>query len=236
MDESRLDPKSERERDSKRPSSRREVFAISIGLPRDVDWEGRSVRTGIFKEPVQGEISVGALGLEGDGQADPEVHGGRDKAVYAYDESNLAYWRACLGRRDLGPGKFGENLTLRGVADDEVAVGDVLSIGTARFQISQPRQPCFKLGLRMGDPKFPKRFFASERVGYYLRVLEGGRIAAGDPIEIESRDPAGLTVREVVSLWRSRDATREQLERAVALDALASAWREPFRDRLERIA
>ena len=214
----------------------RAVLAVSVGQPRLVEWQGGSVRTGIFKEPVPGPVAVGPLGFAGDGQADLEVHGGTDKAVYAYDESNLLHWREQLERSDLTPGSFGENLTLRGVADEEIAIGDVLSIGSARLQISQPRQPCFKLGLRMGDPKFPKRFLASERVGYYLRVLEPGSIAAGDHVEVTARDPAGFTVRQLVALWRSKEASRTQLERAVALEALAPAWRVPFRERLERNA
>jgi len=209
--------------------------AVSVGLPREVPWQGSVVRTGIFKSPVAGPVAVGPLGLEGDGQADLEVHGGIDKAVYAYDQSGVDYWRSELGRDDLGPGSFGENLTLLGVSDDRIAIGDTLRIGTVLFQVSQPRQPCFKLGLRMQDPRFPKRFLAHERVGFYLRVLERGELKASDPIELVSRHPEAFIVHHLVALWRNNGAPREQLERAASLEALAEAWREPFRERIERI-
>lgn len=208
------------------------VRAVSVGLPRPAKWRDETVETGIFKEPVEGRVALGPLGFEGDGQADLSVHGGPDKAVYAYDESNLHFWQQTLGRADLGSGAFGENLTLQGLPDESVSIGDVLAIGGARLEVSQPRQPCFKLGLRFGDARFPKRFLASGRVGYYLRVLEPGEIGAGDAIDLVRRDPAQLSVRELVEIWTNRDAPRAELERAVGVEALAEAWRTPLRDRL----
>lgn len=211
-----------------------QLLAVCVGRPRTVDWRGESVRTGIFKQPVAGRVAVGPLGLEGDGQADLSVHGGPDKAVYAYDASNAAWWQQELGRSELAAGVFGENLTVRGADERRVRIGDVLRIGRVRLEVSQPRQPCFKLGLRLEDPKFPKRFFASGRVGYYLRVLESGDLGAGDPIELSSPDADAPTVRELVSVWLDRKAPREAIERALAVPALARAWREPLAERLSR--
>lgn len=210
------------------------LLAVSLGQPREVEWRGEVVRTGIFKSPVRGPIEVERLGLVGDGQADLSVHGGPDKAVYAYDVESARTWQAELGRSDLGPGAFGENLTVEGWPEARVRIGDRFRVGAALFEVSQPRQPCMKLGLRMDDPRFPKRFFASARVGYYLRVLEAGRIEAGDVVVRMSSDPQALDIVQLVRIWLDRAAPVEALERACGLEALADAWREPLRERLER--
>ena len=210
------------------------LLAVSIGLPREVDWQGEKVRTGIFKAPVEAPVEAGPLGLAGDGQADLRVHGGLDKAIYAFDEASTAYWRESLGRPDLGPGAFGENLTVAGFPDDSVHIGDRFRIGEAEFEVSQPRQPCVKLGIRFEDPTLPKRFFESGRVGYYLRVVEAGRIEAGDEIRRIAAAPEGMDIRTLVAIWLDREAPRESLERAVALQTLAEAWRAPLRKRLAR--
>lgn len=210
------------------------LLAVCVGRPREIAWRGETVETAIFKAPVDGPVRVRRLGLEGDGQADRTVHGGVDKAVYAYDHSGTEHFRAALDRPALAAGAFGENLWLDLATEEDVRIGDRIAIGDVRLEVSQPRQPCPKLGLRFDDPGFPKRFIRSGRVGYYLRVLAEGTIAAGDAVELERVDPDALDVRAVVALWLDRDASPEALERAVAMEALADAWRTPLRQRLER--
>lgn len=210
-----------------------QLIAVSVGQPRDVTWQGKPLTTGIYKSPVRGRVAVGPLGLEGDGQADLSVHGGLDKAVYAYDSLNTAYWRSQLGRPELGPGCFGENLTLSGLPEAQVFIGDRFRIGSACFEVSQPRQPCHKLAKRFEDPAFPKRFLESRRVGYYLRVVEAGELGAGDPVVRIAHDPSSIDVANLVSLFIARVPNEAELERAAGLTALADAWRIPLRERLE---
>lgn len=217
------------ERDAPPPS----LLAICLGGPRDVEWQGRPLRTSIFKSPVAGAVEASRLGLAGDTQSDLSVHGGVDKAVYAYDASNTAWWRERLARPDLGPGAFGENFTLSGLPDADVWIGDRLKIGSACFEVSQPRQPCLKLARLFEDASFPKQFLASLRVGYYLRVVEPGRVAAGDPVERIARDATSLSIPELVSIWLGRATSEAELARAAGLSALADAWRIPLRERLE---
>jgi MOSC domain-containing protein YiiM len=211
-----------------------ELLAISVGPPRETNWRGQTIQTGIFKAPIEGRVEVGPHGIEGDGQADLSVHGGIDKAVYAYDDSSAEYWRDELGRPELAAGAFGENLTLRGWPEDRVRIGDLFRIGSASFEVSQPRQPCMKLGLRFDDPKFPKRFLASGRVGFYLRVLEAGSIAAGDEVARLRTSDEGLSVSRLVRIWLDRDVSASELERALSIETLAEAGREPLRERLAR--
>lgn len=219
---------------TERSANQGRLLAVSLGKPQDVEWRGETVRTGIFKSPVEGSVHAGRLGLRGDGQADLSVHGGLDKAVYAFDDSSTRFWRQALDREDLGPGEFGENLTVEGWPEERVRIGDRFRIGDALLEVSQPRQPCVKLGLRFDDPGLPKRFFASGRVGYYLRVIEEGELRAGDPVVRESTDPHGLDVRSLVAIWLDRKASPGSLERAVAIESLAEAWRTPLGDRLAR--
>ncbi|MBY0398905.1 MOSC domain-containing protein [Myxococcota bacterium] len=214
-------------------SSEPHLIAVSVGKPREATWQGKPLQTGIFKAPVRGRVAAGALGLEGDGQADLAVHGGVDKAVYAYDALNTAYWRSQLGRPELGPGCFGENLTLSGLPEAQVFIGDRYRIGSACFEVSQPRQPCQKLAMRFEDAGFPKRFLESRRVGFYLRVVEPGEVGAGDAIVRIAHDPASLDVATLVSLFVARAPNEADLERAAGLAALADAWRIPLRERLE---
>lgn len=211
------------------------LVAISVGQPRTVDWQGQPLRTSIYKQPVAGPVAVGPLGLEGDVQSDLSVHGGIDKAVYAYDESNTAYWRERLARPDLGPGAFGENFTLTGLPDEEVFIGDRLQIGTACFEVSQPRQPCSKLAKRFEDATFPKQFLASLRVGYYLRVVAPGRVATGDRVVRIARDETSLSIPALVSIWLGRGVSEDALAHAASLEALADAWRIPLRGRLDEL-
>ncbi len=173
------------------------IVTVQVGKARTVEHRGRSVRTGIFKDPVLFRVHVGRVGLEGDVQADPRVHGGPEKAVYAYDLSGYAYWRSALGK-DLPPGQFGENLTVEGMPETEVRLDDVYRVGTALLQVASPRSPCFKLAMKMERPDFPKAFLESRRTGFYLRVLEEGEVGAGDAITRVSREPSAPTIDAAV--------------------------------------
>ena len=179
------------------------LLSVNVGTPRSIEHRGRTVRTAIFKEPVHVRVRVGRLNLEGDRQADLTVHGGPDKAVYAYDLSGYEHWRRELSR-ELPYGQFGENLTVEGMPETEVSIGDVYRIGTALLQVTQPRSPCGKLIMKMGLPHFAKDFLASGRTGFYLRVLEEGELNAGDAIELVSRDPKRVTVERMTRLTYGR--------------------------------
>jgi len=203
------------------------VISINVSKPRLVDIDGERVETGIFKTPVRGQIQMGKLNLQGDGQADLSVHGGPDKAVYVYPWENVLFWKAALSRDDLRPGSFGENLTVEGLTEDQVAIGDVLEIGTARLQVTQPRLPCFKLGLALGLSSFPKVFLESGRTGFYLRVLQEGTIQAGDPIHlVPSRGAARVTIAEFVEVYRTQQPAREQVARISSLTSLPGRWKD----------
>ena len=175
------------------------LLSVQTGLPRPVEHRGRAVRTAIYKDPVLFRVRARRLGLEGDGQADLRVHGGPDKAVYAYDLSGYAHWRTELGV-DFPHGQFGENLTVEGMPETDVRIDDVYRVGGALLQVSQPRSPCSKLALKMERPTFPKAFLRSGRTGFYFRVLEEGELGAGDPIELVSRQPGAVTVEKMVRL------------------------------------
>lgn len=207
------------------------LISVNVGRPRPVPHEGRVVSTGIFKEAVVGPVFLRRLNLDGDGQADRRVHGGADKAVYAYPFEHYAFWEAETGRKDFAHGQFGENFTVTGLLEDAVCIGDEFRIGAARVQVTQPRSPCYKLGIRLGDVNFPARFTAANRSGFYLRVLQEGRVAAGDVIERVAHDPSSLCVRDVFRLRHGR-GTRAEYERAVKLPALSPNWRAVFEKRL----
>jgi MOSC domain-containing protein YiiM len=204
---------------------------VNVGRPRDVEWRGKAVRTSIFKDSVAGPVAVSRLNLEGDEQSDLSVHGGVDKAVYAYPSEHYAYWREQLPDVALAWGAFGENLTTEGLLEGGVQVGDRLRIGSAEFAVTQPRLPCFKLGIRFGRADMVKRFQRSGRTGFYLAVLREGAIAAGDPIRL-SEERAGVTVADVVRLYIGDDQEQEMLRRASELPDLPEVWRAYFRGRL----
>ena len=207
------------------------LISINIGLPREITHGGQTVTSGIFKAPVAGPVRLGRLNLEGDGQADLRGHGGADKAGYVYPFEHYAFWARELGRKDFSHGQFGENFTTTGLLEDGVCIGDVFEIGEARVQVTQPRTPCFKLGIRMAEENFPARFTAANRTGFYLRVLEEGMIAAGDAIERVEHAAGSMTVREVFHL-RHVGGTRAEYERATRLPGLSSSWRAAFEKRL----
>jgi MOSC domain-containing protein YiiM len=173
------------------------LLSVQVGKARSLEHRGRTVRTGIFKEPVLFRVRASRLGLAGDVQADRRVHGGPEMAVYAYDLSGYAHWRAELGV-DFPFGQFGENLTVEGMPETEVRIDDVYRIGGALLQVSKPRSPCFKLALKMERPDFPKRFLESGRTGFYLRVLEEGELGAGDAITLVSRESGAVSVERTV--------------------------------------
>ncbi len=215
-----------------------ELLSINVALPKVVTADGQRVETGFFKQPVNGPARVGKLNIEGDRQADLSVHGGIDKAVYAYSWKNIEYWKTFLKREDLRPGSFGENLTVDELLDAKVCLGDQFEIGTARFLVTQPRFPCFKLGIAMSRPDFVKTFHESGRNGFYLRVLQEGTIAAGNKIRrIANDDPATVTVAEFVNIYRTRNTTREILLRLAGLPSLPDSWKlwlkETFEGQLE---
>ncbi len=208
------------------------LLSVNVSLPKEITSKGKPVRTGIFKEEVQGRVRVNKLNLEGDGQADLIGHGGEFKAVYVYSFDNYAYWARELGRTDFTFGQFGENLTVEGMLDHDVHVGDIFRIGTALFEVTQPRVPCFKLGIRMGMPQFPKMFLASGRPGFYLRVLEEGEVGAGDVFERTKIDPERMTVREMNHLLYFGQKNLEGAKKALRIQALPPGWRESFEERL----
>ncbi len=212
------------------------LLSVNVGLPREVSFRGRTYPTAIFKHPVAGRVPVTRLNVEGDRQGNPESHGGPDMAVYAYSHDHYAFWADDLGIGELPFGAFGENLTVTGMADDAVSIGDVFRIGSARFQVTEPRTPCHKLAMKFDDPGLPRRFFKSGRLGFYFRVLDEGDVGAGDEIICEARDPAGLTVAEVAATWADKGAAPAALERALGVEALAAKWRAPFQTRLDGAA
>ena len=207
------------------------LLSVNVGLPREVEWKGKIVRTSIFKTPVVSRVRVAKLNVNGDQQFDVTVHGGIDKAVYAYPSEHYSFWRSELPGMDLPWGVFGENFTTVGLLED-THIGDRFRIGSAQFVVTQPRMPCFKLGIRFNRPDMVKRFLQSGRTGFYFAVLEEGEVAAGDSIELLERDEHNIPVADVVNLYRG-DATNQDLLRRVSeLPSLPNSWRDYFRKRL----
>ena len=210
------------------------LISVNVGLPREIEHEGKATRTAIFKEPVYGPVMLRALNLDGDGQADLKHHGGAHMAVYTYLYENYDYWKRKLRRDDLTYGQFGENLTVSGLTDEEIHIGDVFRVGEAVIQVTQPRIPCFKLGIRMGNARFPKLFLASGRYGFYSSVLQEGLVAAGDPVERLSADPERITVADVLRLLVLEPDNLAGAARALRLESLSPTWRNRFEERLEK--
>jgi MOSC domain-containing protein YiiM len=208
------------------------VVSVNAGLPREVTWRGKTVLTSIFKTPVDGRVRVARLNLDGDRQSDLTVHGGADKAVYAYPSEHYAFWRQELPDLEFPWGAFGENVTTEGFAEDKVCIGDRFRAGSAEFIVTQPRMPCFKLGIRFDRPDIVKRFLQSGRTGFYFAVLQEGEIGAGDSLERIEGDGNHISVSDVVRLYVDDAATPELLRRAAELPALPESWRSYFRERL----
>jgi MOSC domain-containing protein YiiM len=208
------------------------VLSVNVGLPREVIWRGKPVTTGIYKEPVAGRVAVRALNLDGDRQADLRVHGGPDKAVYAYPSEFYELWSRERPELDFRPGTFGENLTTEGLLDENVSVGDRFRVGTAELVVTQPRLPCYKLGIKMGRDEFVTEFLERGLYGFYLAVVREGEVEAGDPIVEVSRDPRAVTVTEIARLYARDRNDIEGMRRAADLDVLPEGWRHYFRKRV----
>jgi MOSC domain-containing protein YiiM len=211
------------------------LLSVNVGRPREVEWDRRTIRTSIFKAPVPGRVQVRKLNLDGDQQSDLTVHGGVDKAVYAYPSEHYAFWRDELPDADLRWGAFGENFTTEGALDDKaVHIGERFRIGSAEFVVTQPRMPCFKLGIRFGRADMVKRFLHSGRNGFYFAVAEEGEVAAGDSIELIASDENGVTIADIVELYTADAANQDVLQRVSELASLPESWRAYFRKRLWR--
>lgn len=208
------------------------LLSINVGLPREVKWRGKVVRTSIFKAPVSSRVQVSRLNVQGDRQSDLSVHGGADKAVYAYPSEHYAYWRNELPDMNFPWGAFGENLTTEGLLEDSIHIGDRFRAGSAEFMVTQPRMPCFKLATRFDRPDMVKRFLRSGRTGFYLAVIQEGDIGAGDSLDLVAEDNGQVTVADVVGLYAADAANQDLLRRASELSALPESWREYFRERL----
>lgn len=204
------------------------LLSVNCGQLQAVDANGRQYQTGIYKSVQMGQIWLRRLGLQGDAQADRNAHGGPHRAIYCYAHENYSYWAAQLGRRDFRYGQFGENLTTLGVLESQACIGDIYRIGGALIQVSQPRVPCYKLADKMGSEGFEKTFLAANRPGFYARVLQEGRVEAGEPIALVERDPAGLTVTQVNAALYLDKSDRATAQRAVKTAALSPGWRASF--------
>jgi MOSC domain-containing protein YiiM len=203
------------------------VESVNVGTPREVSWRGGTVTTAIWKDPVQGRVRVRGVNVDGDRQANLEAHGGVDKALYTYGAEDLEWWAGQLGR-EVPPGSFGENLTVRGVDVSGALVGERWRAGGTLLEVSQPRTPCFKLGIRMGSQRFPSRFAAAGRPGAYLRILAEGEVAAGDPVEVVHRPGHGLTVAEVSRIYHQDHAGAARLLQVPELADTWKQWAERF--------
>ncbi len=211
------------------------VVSVNVGRPREVDWAAKGVRTGIFKKPVVGPVWIRTLNLDGDEQADLALHGGPDKAVYGYPSEHYPYWREEYPALDPAWGMLGENITTEGVFEYALCLGDLLRVGRAVLMVTQPRMPCFKLGIRFGRRDIVKRFKKSGRSGFYFSVLEEGEVSPDDPIEVIDRDPHRVTVDEVARAHAARRSSRKVLERVLAVPVLPEGLRSDFRKQLARL-
>lgn len=212
------------------------LVSVNVGLPREVTWRGRIVTTGIFKQPVPGRVALRTLNLDGDRQADLTVHGGEHKAVYCYPIEHYGYWRQELPERELPMGVFGENFTTDGLLESSVHLGDRFSIGSAEVIVTQPRLPCYKLGLRFEADDMVKRFLASGRTGFYLAVTREGEVGADDEIRVITRDPNAVPVPEITRLYiakRYGDDEASSIRRALQVEALPQSWKAYLRERLQ---
>ena len=208
------------------------VLSVNVGRHREIQWRGQMVQTAIFKAPVIGRVAVTRLRVEGDDQADLSVHGGPEKAVYAYPSEHYAFWREELPGVALPWGAFGENLTTEGLLETTVRVGDQLRIGSTELVVTQPRMPCFKLGVRFDRPDMVKRFMRSGRTGFYLAVMKEGKVGAGDPVDLVPADAQAISVAEIVTLYTADAANQELLQRASQTVALPQGWRDYVLTRL----
>ena len=211
------------------------VVSLNVSLPRIVEYNGEPVATGIFKEPVQGPVMLRTLNLDGDRQADLSVHGGVSKAVYAYPSEHYEFWKRAFTDMELPYGMFGENFTTAGLLEDIVNVGDRFSVGEAELMVTEPRLPCYKLGIKFGRPDIIKKFLQSRRTGFYFAVVKEGAVKAGDAIELLSRDANHIAISEITRLYAFEKDDLKALRRAVKLEALSESWRKYFQKQIHKL-
>jgi MOSC domain-containing protein YiiM len=211
------------------------LISLNVTLPRIVEYNGSLVATGIFKEPVQGPVMLRTLNLDGDRQADLSVHGGVSKAVYAYPSEHYEFWKKEFTDMELPYGMFGENFTTEGLLEDAVNVGDRFRVGQAELMVTEPRLPCYKLGIKFGRPDIIKKFLQSRRTGFYFAVVKEGEVKAGDAIELLSRDANNIAISDITRLYAFEKDDLKTLRRAVKLEALSESWREYFQRQIKKL-
>ena len=211
------------------------LISVNVGLPRVVTLKGDPVSTGIFKEPVAGRVMLRTLNLDGDRQADLSVHGGPSKAVYVYPSEHYDFWKREFPGLKLPWGMFGENFTSAGLFESEVNIGDRFRVGSAIVMVTEPRMPCYKLGIKFGRSDIVKKFLASERTGFYFAVLQEGEVAAGDPIELIEQTDHSVRVSDITRLYTREKRNLELLRRAVEVEALPESWKSYFHQRINKL-
>ena len=212
------------------------LISLNVSLPRLVEHNGEPVATGIFKEPVAGPVMLRTLNLDGDRQADLSVHGGVNKAVYAYPSEHYQFWRKELPEMKLPYAMFGENFTTEGLFEDAINIGDRFRAGEAELIVTQPRLPCYKLGIKFGRSDIIRRFLRSRLTGFYFAVLKEGTVEAGDEIELISRDPNDVTIADIVRVYAFEKDDVDTMRRAMKVEALPESWRDYFQERIEKPA
>jgi MOSC domain-containing protein YiiM len=210
------------------------ILSVNVGLPREVTWQGKVVTTGIFKEPVNAPVMMRTLNLEGDQQADLTVHGGVNKAVYAYPSEHYGYWRTELPGVDLRWGMFGENFTTEGLLEEATYIGDRFGIGETEVMVTEPRMPCYKLGIKFGRPDIIKRFLASCRTGFYFAVVREGLVGTSDAIQLIGQEQQDISVADITRLYAFEKDDLKSLRRAIEVEALPENWRGYFQHQLEK--
>ena len=214
----------------------KKLLSVNLALPREVTWHGKRVTTGIFKEPIQRRVMMRRLNLDGDQQADLTVHGGMSKAVYAYPSEHYSYWRTELPGMDLSWGMFGENFTTEGLLEDAVYIGDRFQIGETEVMVTEPRMPCYKLGIKFGRADIIKRFLASRRSGFYFAVMREGLVGAGDTVGLIRREQEEISVADITRLYAFDKDDVKSLRRAIQVEALPESWKGYFQHQLEKQA
>jgi MOSC domain-containing protein YiiM len=210
------------------------ILSVNVGLPREVTWQGKLVTTGIFKKPFKTPIMLRTLNLDGDGQDDLTVHGGASKAIYAYPSEHYGYWRTELPGLDLAWGMFGENFTTEGLLEEAIYIGDRFRIGETEVMVTEPRMPCYKLGIKFGRPDIIKRFLASRRTGFYFAVVREGMVGTSDAIKLIGQEQQDISVADITRLYAFEKDDLKSLRRAIEVEALPENWRGYFQHQLEK--
>lgn len=211
------------------------ILSVNVSYPKEVDYEGQKVTTGFFKEPIEGRVKLGTLNLDGDKQADLTVHGGPDKAVYAYPIEHYEFWRKVYPNMEMPNGMFGENFTTKGLMEIDINVGDIFEIGSSKVIATQPRMPCYKLGVKFGRMDVLKKFLASGRSGIYFKVLEEGEVGAGDPIIQIKKDTNRVGISDIVRLYASDRQDIKMMRRTLKVEALPKGWKDYFYEQIRRV-